>query len=235
MNAFKSLLLTTAISLTGIAACNYTVGECYPRDEVPGSATEGVGAGGGILVPGGFGGAYGDSPGIEPQSATNPELKCNSDESETERVTEGTTCDADGSMNNGATFAICSGACQKPCAGVNGYSPSLFNFVTIIPDDGIGEAGGWQTASLVFKVKRWTNLLPEAWECPQMTFGAPLRNKAQGKISSEFAASVAAGLATQVSHTLKDVEEHGIYCVQLKESLKTSFPKLIVGAKVTQP
>ncbi len=69
MNSLPWILLTAAST---VAACNYTVGECYPRDQGGGSA----GAEGGVLVPGGVGG-YGDAPPKQPQDVGSPPPDCN--------------------------------------------------------------------------------------------------------------------------------------------------------------
>lgn len=57
MKSRRTLLGSAALVLF-VAACNYTVGECYPRGEADGSAEVGVGAG---VGPSGAGG-YGDMP-----------------------------------------------------------------------------------------------------------------------------------------------------------------------------
>lgn len=244
MNAIRTILVCAAIILTGITACNYTVGECWPVGEGGGSSGVGVTAGGGVIVPTGPAGSgdYGAPP-KQPQDAPNPkpEIKCNSDDSdETETETETTettetTCNAGGAVNDGTTFNICSDACKTPCSGVNGYSPSIFNFITTVPDTGTGKSGGWQEAKVVLQVRRWTGILPETWDCPQMTFGALLRNTLQGNISPKMAAAAAADAATEASHEVKDIEEHGILCFKLKELLKVTFPAKISGASVSQP
>jgi hypothetical protein len=79
MNTIRNLLLSAAITLMGITACNYTVGECWPVGQGGGSGSESVAAGGGVILPTGpsGGGGFGDEP---PDDATNPESKCNSDE-----------------------------------------------------------------------------------------------------------------------------------------------------------
>jgi hypothetical protein len=76
MNTIRNLLLSAAIMLGGIAACNYTVGECYYRGEGGATGSEGVTAGGGVIVPSGpsgAGGGFGDAPPRQPQDATNPD------------------------------------------------------------------------------------------------------------------------------------------------------------------
>lgn len=62
----KSLLLIVACVLSGLAGCNYTIGECWPRDQNgPGDGLGG--AGGSLLPPVGVGG-FGDVPPV-PQGA----------------------------------------------------------------------------------------------------------------------------------------------------------------------
>lgn len=69
----------------GFAACNYTEGQCYRREDIEGSGTDGVG--GGPIVPGW--GGFGDAP-PEPQDATDPPpLDCN--KTEQPDTGEGTT------------------------------------------------------------------------------------------------------------------------------------------------
>jgi hypothetical protein len=56
------------VLVLGLAACNYDVGECYPRREGSGNA----GAGGGVVLPGPGGvGGFGNVP-LEPQNAQEP-------------------------------------------------------------------------------------------------------------------------------------------------------------------
>ena len=73
MNMLRNLLLSTAVTLFGITACNYTVGECYYRGE--GGDSGAVTAGGGVIIPTGPSGTggYGNAPPKQPQDATNSE------------------------------------------------------------------------------------------------------------------------------------------------------------------
>lgn len=59
-----------AIAVSIVAACNQTVGECWPRAE------EDFGAGGGVIVTGGTG-AFGNAPSPQPQGIKYPEAECN--------------------------------------------------------------------------------------------------------------------------------------------------------------
>jgi hypothetical protein len=71
MNAYSVLGIAALVPLM-FAACNYTDGECFPRDQL----YETAGAGGGVIVPTGVGG-YGDVP-KEPQGAPGtPPPVCN--------------------------------------------------------------------------------------------------------------------------------------------------------------
>ena len=72
----KRLLWIAAITAPSFAACNYTVGECYPRGQGEGNA--GVGGGDVILIPSGAGGGLGAEP-PEPGGASGS-IACNSDE-----------------------------------------------------------------------------------------------------------------------------------------------------------
>jgi hypothetical protein len=69
MNSNRRLLLSAAITLGGFTACNYTVGECYPRDQ----SSEDPG-GGTVITPGSPSGSgdFGAAPPKQPQDATSP-------------------------------------------------------------------------------------------------------------------------------------------------------------------
>ncbi len=56
----RRLLWIAALAAPSFAACNYTVGECYPRGQGDGSA--GVGGGDVVLIPSGAGGGLGAEP-----------------------------------------------------------------------------------------------------------------------------------------------------------------------------
>ncbi len=71
----KSRLYFAVIALLGVAACNYTVGECWPVGQGEGNATVGSGP----IIPGGTSGDW-DTP---PNSSAQP---CNAPESEKEET-----------------------------------------------------------------------------------------------------------------------------------------------------
>jgi hypothetical protein len=70
-NSMKSLVWAGAIPAAIFPACNYTVGECYPREQGDGSGDTGV-----VIVSSGAGG-FGDAPPKQPQDVTNPPPDCN--------------------------------------------------------------------------------------------------------------------------------------------------------------
>jgi hypothetical protein len=215
MNAIRHLLLSAAITLMGITACNYTVGECWPVGQ-GGATSEGVTAGGGIIIPTGPSGAggFGDQPPPDPKQG----IKCNSDEEED--AEEGSP---ESTSNTGPTGLP-----------IGSFSPSLFKFVTIIPDDGTDESGGWQAAKVSLHIKRSLGIVNESFTCPQMTIGTPLRNKKQGKISPTFAAETSAEIATYVTGVIDQVPQ-GIFCIKLKDGMEKMMPQAISGATVSQP
>jgi hypothetical protein len=82
------LLLIAAITLLWFTACNYTVGECWYRDQ--GSESAGAGAGGPILPPMPTGGdrGFGAVPPREPQDAKDPPPACNEGEDDATELGE---------------------------------------------------------------------------------------------------------------------------------------------------
>ncbi len=73
MNArlMGGLLGAWVIAGLSLTACNYTVGECYPRDRGDGTPDTG-----GVIISSGVGG-FGDAPPKQPQDVTNPPPDCN--------------------------------------------------------------------------------------------------------------------------------------------------------------
>ncbi|XXY18787.1 hypothetical protein WME88_03935 [Sorangium sp. So ce216] len=120
---------------------------------------------------------------------------------------------------------------------MNGFSPTIIKFVTIIEDDGTRTPGGWQEASVDFKIKRWVDIYPEFWSC-QMTIGVPLRNEKQGNITAEMAAVISAKVASTASRKIMKSNMHvpqGIYCFKFTEEMKVRMPEAVSGARVTKP
>jgi hypothetical protein len=85
VNSNRVLLWIAVLAISYVTACNYTVGECYPRGQSGG--TTGAGAGSGSTAVGVGASASGDyaaDPPKQPQDATNPPPDCNSPPDATE-------------------------------------------------------------------------------------------------------------------------------------------------------
>jgi len=242
MNMMRSLLLSTAIALTGIAACNYTVGECWPVGQGGGSGTESVAAGGGVILPTGptGGGGFGEDP---PQGGTPPPLKCNSDETD--------ETESDSSPESSKTESPCTQAdaeaafwiCNDVTDGVNAgpFAAKTFKFITIVADDGDGPAGGWQEASANLRIIRLNyGIFPEIWYCP-VRVGMPLRTQVNGPILPDYAATITAQVANKVAREMKKNNSdlpQGIYCITMKSEMAALFASpqyKSFGAKMMQP
>jgi hypothetical protein len=121
------LMLIAAITFGGFAACNYTDGECWYYGEGSENAGAGVGPGGGVIVPTGPSGSYGDAPPKEPQDGTDQpqdterKPKCNSDEDSDEDPKFGKPADQYiDCRKRGLSAATCSEVCSEAGA----YCPS---------------------------------------------------------------------------------------------------------------
>lgn len=243
MHSMKGILWIALSAILGFTACNYTDGPCYRREDIEGPGSDGVG--GGPIVPGW--GGYGDVP-PDPQEGTDPPLNCNrTDEPDsTEQPDQGTDSGScsdipDGVTASGDTYAHCSGPCEAKCLsiGAGSFAPAIFKFTTVLPDDGSGEAGGWQAATAGLNIVRWESLIPEFWTCT-VKVGMPLRTVVHGKISAETAASVAAGVATQAAGTVRKIQPplpQGIFCVKLKDEMTRIFKNELksYGARMENP
>jgi len=119
-----------SMAILGPAACNYTDGPCYRREDIEGPGSDGVG--GGPIVPGW--GGYGDVP-PEPQNADEPEpIACNEAAPQADPQHR---CAVQGSD-----------ACVEQCASIGAYCAHR----AVHPkksDGGIGDLywckGGWPT------------------------------------------------------------------------------------------
>lgn len=148
-NAFR--LTAAALAVTAIlevAACNYTEGECYRREDIEGTGSDG--AGGGTIVPGW--GGYGDVP-PEPQNTTEPEpVDCNATENQGGKQNDGSQ-DDDSSYEAGLKVfcvkadhgALCSERCLAK--GVGCVPLALHPYK---PDAGIGKLFACNTLILGF-------------------------------------------------------------------------------------
>ncbi|MRG97218.1 hypothetical protein [Polyangium spumosum] len=129
-------------------------------------------------------------------------------------------------------------ATENPCVAMGSvtvvrFSPSEFPFVTIVPDDGMGLAGGWQEAkaNLEFIKKRRSG--SSTWICP-LTIGMPLRPEKMGMISASLAATMSVNVTEEVAYGMDFNLPPGIFCdtfrTKVKATFKSMYPNL--GATV---
>jgi hypothetical protein len=229
MNTMKSLLLLAVVTLLCLPACNYTPeGECWYKDQGSENAGAGVGSGGVILPPSPPGGdqGFGDAPPRGPQDAPNGGPKCNSDD-ETESPKD--PCPGVGdTTGDGATFLSCSDACSSKCPPpgaipVVKFGPSVFPFVTTIPDDGQGKGGGWQVAKVNLEFKRvFIPISVTTWYCP-FNIEMPLRTEGMGRIDANRAASLSVEITEDVARGMDYSLPQGIFCFQFVQRVDGAF------------
>jgi hypothetical protein len=232
MNTAKNLLLIAGITITGITACNYTVGECWPVGQGGGSSGETVTAGGGVILPTGpsGGGGFGNEPPEQPQGGS--ELKCNSEEE------EDTKDPCSGGGDTDGNYVVCSNPCPQNDAqcmsgNISYFRPSNFNFVTIVADDGKDAGGGWQEAKTALA---FAHNLFEIVTC-QVRVGMPLRTKLLGPISSSIAATHSATAANTAAAKVWPTDlPAGIFCVTFKDEFKKQLESINgLGATLLSP
>jgi hypothetical protein len=106
-------------------------------------------------------------------------------------------------------------------AQIGGFSPSLFQFVTQIPDTGEGVAGGWQTA---FAALNFEGIRP-GLVCT-VRVQMPIRNAAHGRISRRYAADVSAEVATAASRLTWRTQPEWVgedFCIAWRASMNVLF------------
>lgn len=201
------------------AACDETIGDCYPVGQSAGSGDPGVGATG----------TTGSGPGPDGLTMT----QCNGSDnggSDTPSPTppKPACFTSDWGPADGTTYDYCDPACMSECGPVplmGTFSASIFKFVTTLPDDGKDDAGGWQVANATLTFDRWTGLLPESWTC-DVAVGFPLRTKAYGVISPAYAAVVSADIANRATdylmHNPNEIPQ-GVFCALLPGTMNTAL------------
>jgi hypothetical protein len=247
MNAVTKLLFGVATVIACSSACNYTVGECYPRGEGGGYGEAAVTAGGGIIIPTGPGGTggFGNAP------PKKPPLQCNSSDAdeadeadEVDSADEGDSADDADSQcrtdaGDGKTYVYCGNHCpqsdvQCMAGGVISYfKPSNFKFVTIVADDGTDVGGGWQEAKAPLM---FAHNLFEITTC-QVRVGMPLRTKLLGKIAESVAASYSANAANIAAGKLWPTDlPPGIFCSNFRDEMKKQLESINgLGATLLAP
>ncbi|WP_434041334.1 hypothetical protein WME98_10620 [Sorangium sp. So ce296] len=233
MSARIFLLMIAGLAICILAACNWTVGDCYPREEW----VKGEGAGGpvGPPVPVYTSVASGDF-GAEPPEGGERKIQCNKTEDEEEEEEE--EARPTPSPEKPADPCQQSGAPQMGCTGTKPIDPRAFKFVTIVAYDGT-VAGGWQEAKayLAFGHNR------EGDDACMVHIGMPLQSEIWGKISAKRAASISADVANWSANEVykKDGGEDlppGIFCRTFKsrmiEQFESDYYKPL-GARVQNP
>jgi hypothetical protein len=126
-----------------------------------------------------------------------------------------------------------------PAAAIGSFSSSVFKFTTVVKDDGRGKAGGWQEASAPLTFGDARGLIPRIWTC-NVTVGMPLRAVAYGPVLSNFAAEVAASVATRAPGVVMHLKEEWLtadFCLAFKNEMNKVFREDYerLGAKVSVP
>ncbi|WP_437759390.1 hypothetical protein [Sorangium sp. So ce1389] len=255
MNAKRFLLLIVVISVWTLAACNWTIGDCYPV----GDRTSGAGAGPGseprpVYTSAGSG-DFGAEPPEDPYDGSERKIACNESDLEDEEEEDARPtnspesprdpCPGVGDIaGDGATFLSCSDECRSRCPApgmapwiyVN-FDPSDFKFVTIVEDDGRGKAGGWQEARANLNFRRLTVPHPiKSWTCP-LTIEMPIRTEKYGRIDPSRAASLSEEIAEEVGNVMDYDLPPGIFCKRFAGAADAAFKSKYkgLGAKVTNP
>ena len=225
MNAKLILLMIVGIAICMLTACNWTVGDCYPREEW--EKGEGAGAPVGPPVPifsSSASGDFGATPPEGPQDGDKEKIQCNKTEDEdeeerpsdsSERPTASPTSPPDPCQQSGAPQMSCN---------ISVFEPSMFQFVTIVANDGT-VAGGWQEAKAGLVFRRGTRGV----DACMVHIGMPLRSAAWGDISAERAALISSDLVNQIAakfyeEGLTDLPP-GVFCDKFKDEMRRRFEK----------
>ncbi|XXY49033.1 hypothetical protein WME91_54410 [Sorangium sp. So ce269] len=232
MNAKRSLLLIVAIAIWMLAACNWTVGDCYPREEW--EKGEGAGAPVHGPVPVFSSSASGDF-GAEPPEGGEHKIQCNKTEDEDEEEEKEEEARPTPSPEKPADPCQQSGAPTMGCANKR-FGPSDFKFVTIVAYDGT-VAGGWQEARAGLTFYKGD----AGKQACFVRIGMPLRSQFFGDISADDAAATSANVANAVTGKLENTGgfdlPFGIFCSRLKHDMADVFDKQYkgLGAKMMDP
>ncbi|WP_437290104.1 hypothetical protein [Sorangium sp. So ce406] len=240
MNAKATLLTIVGTAICMLTACNWTVGDCYPREEW----VKGEGAGGPVGPPvpifsSSASGDFGAAPPEGPQDGDKEKIQCNKTEDDDEEESPSDSSEVPtASPTSPPDPCQQSGAPSMGCTGVKPIDPRAFNFVTIVAHDGT-VAGGWQEAKahLVFAHNQ------EGDDACMVHIGMPLRTEVWGKISADRAASISADVANWSANEVykKDGGEDlppGIFCRTLKARMTEQFGSDYykpLGARIQNP
>ncbi|WP_437602487.1 hypothetical protein WMF28_12805 [Sorangium sp. So ce590] len=254
MNVRKVLLLILVIAVWALAACNWTIGDCYPVGE----RTSGAGAGPGSEPRPIYTSAASGDFGADPQGGGERKIACNeweledeeerpSDSDSAERPTGSPTSPPDpcpevgDTAGDGAIALTCSDACSSKCSPgmariiyVN-FDPEDFPFVTTVKDDGRGKAGGYQEAKANLKFKHRLSDGTNEWYCP-LTIKMPLRTELMGEIDPVRAAGLSEEITEEVGYSMDYNLPPGIFCERFRSAADAAFKFKYkgLGASVTK-
>ncbi|WP_437552189.1 hypothetical protein ACSRUE_09325 [Sorangium sp. KYC3313] len=226
MNARIILLPILAVAIYTLAACNLTVGDCYPIEEW----VKGEGAGGpvGPSVPvytSVASGDFGAEPPSGPEYGSERKLQCNKTDDEDEDEDEDES-PSDSSERPTASPTSPPDPCQQSgtptmgCASKR-FGPSDFKFVTIVAYDGT-VAGGWQEAKSGLII-----YLEDGVAACFLRIGMPIRNHLWGAISADNAAMYSAEVTNMVAGEMERTGRFalppGIFCSEFFTNVKNMF------------
>ena len=185
-------------------ACNWTDGQCWYKGDGGADFGTGAGVGGSFSV-----GAGGDGDYATPGASNEDSDDFGPQSLEDERG---------GPLCNESDLQI-------------GFTASLFNFKTIVEDDGQGKAGGDQMASTSLRFIDSRGFFPETWTC-DVTIRMPLRTEAHGKISAQQAAKIAAAVTTKASKEVMHSQsswQPTMFCLKFGARMQEIFDKEYKG------
>ncbi|MEO7596082.1 MAG: hypothetical protein ABI134_33040, partial [Byssovorax sp.] len=228
------LLLVLVLLVMGCSTVD--ADECFPNTSggFGGSGTMPIGAGVGATT-----GGDRLEPPREPldngEAPYNPCVKSEAPEKQPPK----STCEMPTPAAEGATYWICSEECSSKCAPhvritYVTFSPSEFPFVTIVKDDGTGDAGGWQEAKA--NLEFINAIVPRSvrkWYC-DFIIGMPLRPEMMEKISAKRAADLSVEITEDVAkgmnYDLPSVPFCADFMIKARAAFKSKYPYL--GARV---
>jgi hypothetical protein len=103
-----------------------------------------------------------------------------------------------------------------------------------VPDDGEGDAGGWQVANATLSF--WQVVIPHRprrWEC-LLAVEMPLRTQFMGTITPSRAATLSVEIAEAVARVMDYNLPDVIFCKRFADGMKVLFPAKYpeLGARV---
>ena len=118
---------------------------------------------------------------------------------------------------------------------LGGFSPSLFKFVTTIPQKDCGP-GGWQEAFAVLTFVDGRQHPTQKWTCG-VRVGMPLRTELHGSITPVEAAETSALVATDASRIVMHRQPYWLtaeYCAAFHAEMRVQFNAYYngIGARV---